>query len=70
MYGQLCGRKFHAPGKQVFSCDFIELQLLYEIFQEICQWDGMQRIFLHKKTYNCGTRTYSCVHQKKKNMHF
>ena len=63
MYGQRHGRKSHAPEvNKFYSCYLIELQLLYEIFQEICQWDHIQRIFLHKKMYNCGRRIYSCVH--------
>ena len=28
-----------------FSCYFIELQLHYELFPEICRWDRIQHIF-------------------------
>ena len=34
MYSQRHGGKSQAPGKQVFSCYFIELQLLYQIFKK------------------------------------
>ena len=30
-------------------CDFIKLELLCEIFHEICWWNRIQHIFVHKK---------------------
>ena len=63
MYGQRRGGKSNAPGKQVFFLAILlQLQLLYEICQEIRRQDRIQSIFLHQKTYNCGNRTYSRVH--------
>ena len=67
MYDQRRGGKFHVPDKQLFfSCHFVEIQLLYEMFQDICWWNRIQRVFLHKKTYNCENGPYPCRRWRKK----